>query len=205
MSPFQGPAGNVVDKAQVSGIEFRLVDRFNRRVVEIVREIPVAKLLDVGCGEGHLVARLVREIFGLHATAIDQDDPELRAHWQALRSPRLAFEVADVCELPFPNAAFQLITAFEVLEHLRNPDEAMFEIRRVCNGWLVASVPWEPVWRLGNIARLRYWRDLGNTPGHVNHWTRRGWRKFLERHGRIDHLEVSPPWTIARVQLTPWP
>ena len=39
--------------------------------------------------------------------------------------------------------------------------------------------PFEPVWRLGNMARGRYLKDLGNTPGHVNHWSRWSFRRFV--------------------------
>ena len=107
-----------------------------------------------------------------------------------------------MCALPFPDSSFQIVTAFELLEHLDDPETALREIRRVCNGWLVASVPWEPWWRAGNLAHGRYMRELGNTPGHVNHWTRAGFRRLLEPHGYVDHLETSPVWSLARVRLS---
>jgi len=58
-------------------------------------------------------------------------------------------------------------------------------------------VPREPIWRILNIARGKYIGDLGNTPGHVNHWSRRGFIDLLSR--RFDVVEVrSPlPWTMA--------
>jgi hypothetical protein len=38
---------------------------------------------------------------------------------------------------------------------------------------LLVSVPREPLWRMLNMARGAYWPALGNTPGHLNHWSRR--------------------------------
>ena len=43
---------------------------------------------------------------------------------------------------------------------------------RVARRWLLVSVPHEPLWRALNVARGAYLRELGNTPGHLNHWTR---------------------------------
>jgi hypothetical protein len=59
-------------------------------------------------------------------------------------------------------------------------------------------VPFEPIWRTGNIIRRRYVSDWGNTPGHVNHWTRWGFSRFVR--GAFDVQEVSTPlpWTMVR-------
>ena len=41
------------------------------------------------------------------------------------------------------------------------------------NGFILLSVPKEPIWRICNMARGKYWKDLGNTPGHIQHWTKK--------------------------------
>ena len=83
----------------------------------------------------------------------------------------------DATTLPFPDDSFDLVLAIEVLEHVPGPDAALGELARVCSGTFIASVPFEPIWRAGNLARRRYVRQLGNTPGHVNHWTRWGFQQ----------------------------
>ena len=67
----------------------------------------------------------------------------------------------------------------------------------MCSGTFIASVPFEPIWRAGNIVRRRYVRDCGNTPGHVNHWTRWGFRGSWSP---FDVQEISSPlpWTMVR-------
>ena len=68
----------------------------------------------------------------------------------------------------------------------------------MCSGTFVASVPFEPIWRAGNLARRRYVRELGNTPGHVNHWTRWGFQKFVETRFHVQQVRSPLPWTMVR-------
>ena len=71
------------------------------------------------------------------------------------------------------------------------------ELARVCAGTLIASVPFEPIWRAGNLARGRYVRDLGNTPGHVNHWTRWGFTRFVSTRFDVERVRNPLPWTMV--------
>lgn len=201
MSPFQGPIGNNQEKWEFSGVRGRVVERFNRRAVALVGETQATQVLDVGTGEGHLIKRIVDENPAVHALGTDADDPRLRRYWEEFRSPRLSFRVADATKLPFEDNSFQVVTAFEVLEHLDDPVTALSEIRRVCKGMLIASVPWEPFWRAGNMLTGQYVKAGGNTPGHVQHWSKRGFRRLLEQYGRIDSVQTCAPWTLARVRL----
>jgi ubiquinone/menaquinone biosynthesis C-methylase UbiE len=105
---------------------------------------------------------------------------------------------ADATRLPFPDDAFDLALAIEVMEHIPQPARALDELARVCTGTLVLSVPFEPVWRAGNLARRRYVRDWGNTPGHVNHWTRWGFRRFVADRFTVERVSSPLPWTMVR-------
>jgi SAM-dependent methyltransferase len=216
MSAFQGPAGNNFNKFEATGAQGRMVDEFNARVVEALHNIPGVRVLDAGCGEGQMIHHIVERNSDLVAVGIDADAPELKAYWERFEGPRLRFQVADVCALPFEDNSFDIVTALEVLEHLENPHLALREIRRVCRGTLIATVPWEPIWRVGNMAQRRYFMHLGNTPGHIQHWTRRGFGRLLAPHGRIEHLERCAVWSLAQVRLSdrnelsappidPWP
>jgi hypothetical protein len=64
------------------------------------------------------------------------------------------------------------------------------------NGWVLLSVPWEPVFRGLNLLRGKNITRLGNDPDHVNHWGRLGFGKFVST--RFD-IVTSPevfPWTM---------
>jgi hypothetical protein len=61
---------------------------------------------------------------------------------------------------------------------------------------VLLSTPWEPVWRLLNLARGRYVRDLGNTPGHVQHFGRRALVRLAEARLRVVAVRRPLPWTV---------
>jgi hypothetical protein len=58
-------------------------------------------------------------------------------------------------------------------------------------------VPNEPLWRALNMARGAYLSDFGNTPGHLQHWGSRSFRRFIETE--LDVIEMSRPlpWLMA--------
>jgi hypothetical protein len=72
---------------------------------------------------------------------------------------------------------------------------------RVAQRWLLVSVPREPLWRGLNMARGAYLKDLGNTPGHLNHWSKRGFVALLERHGEVVETRSPFPWTMLLVRV----
>ena len=92
-------------------------------------------------------------------------------------------------------------SAIEVLEHVPEPEATLAEMARVARGHLLVSVPREPLWRGLNMARGAYWRDLGNTPGHVNHWSKRGFVSLLSRYGTVEEARSPFPWTMLLVRL----
>ena len=67
----------------------------------------------------------------------------------------------------------------------------------IARPWLIASVPREPLWRALNLARLSYVRELGNTPGHMGHWSRRGFERFLGERFEVIEVRSPIPWTMA--------
>ena len=51
-----------------------------------------------------------------------------------------------------------------------------------------------------NLARGAYVRELGNTPGHLNHWSRRAFVALLSRHGDVQAVRSPFPWTMLLVR-----
>jgi SAM-dependent methyltransferase len=153
-----------------------------------------SRILEIGVGEGVVMAR-VRERFP-DATIIGLDLPDhsLADEWRELG---LSCLFGDATSLPFADGTFDLVLAIEVLEHVPNPDRALSELERVGTGALIASVPFEPIWRVGNLIRRRYISSLGNTPGHVNHWTRWGFARMVSRRFAIERVRSPLPWTMV--------
>jgi hypothetical protein len=51
------------------------------------------------------------------------------------------------------------------------------------------------------MLRGAYWPALGNTPGHLNHWSRRGFVRLLARHGEPAAVRSPLPWTLVLVRI----
>ena len=66
---------------------------------------------------------------------------------------------------------------------------------------LLVSVPREPLWRMLNMARGAYVAQLGNTPGHLNHWSKRSFTALLQARGEVVQVRSPFPWTMLLVRL----
>jgi len=203
VSPAATPTGNAYDKYGVEHpIERRLVDGFLRALDGVLPATPPQRVLEVGVGEGEISARVRERYPDATVIGIDLFDPELGEQWRR-RGAMGAF--ADVAHLPFPDDAFDLVLGIEVLEHVTTPARALSEIRRVGRETFVLSVPREPVWRIANVLRGRYVRQLGNTPGHVNHWSTRRFRTLVDTYLDLRATKTPFPWTLVSARRRPPP
>ena len=194
--------GNTYDKyGSTNPVVRRLMAGFESSLDALFVHADAHSLLDVGCGEGVLVEQWARALGDRRVVGIDLDDPALHAEWAKRSAPNLEYRVMKAENLPFADGEFDVATAIEVLEHVPDPDHTVAEMARVAQGWLLVSVPREPLWRALNVARGAYLRDLGNTPGHLNHWSKRSFVKLLSRHGEVVQARSPFPWTMLLVRL----
>ena len=116
---------------------------------------------------------------------IDLEDPAIQAEWAKRQAPNLEYKIMKAETFPFADGEFELASAIEVLEHVPDPEHTVAEMARVARGGhLLVSVPREPMWRGLNMARGAYIKDLGNTPGHLNHWSRKAFVELLAATAR---------------------
>jgi 2-polyprenyl-3-methyl-5-hydroxy-6-metoxy-1,4-benzoquinol methylase len=196
------PTGNTFDKyGSANPVVKRLMGGFHSTLDELWAQAAPRSILDVGCGEGVLTAQWAERLGDGHIVGIDLDDPKLRAEWERRPRPNLEFRVEEATSLSFADGEFDMACAIEVLEHVPEPEATLAEMARVASGHLLVSVPREPLWRGLNIARGAYLRDLGNTPGHVNHWSKRAFVSLLSRYGTVEEARSPFPWTMALVRL----
>ena len=196
------PTGNTYDKYGSSNpMVKRLMTGFQSALDDLWGRAAPESILDVGCGEGVLTAAWAERLGDGRVVGIDLDDPKLRAEWAERTRPNLEFRAEEATSLSFDDDEFDMAAAIEVLEHLPAPEVTVAEMARVARRWLLVSVPREPLWRGLNVARGAYVRDLGNTPGHVNHWSKRAFVSLLSRYGTVEEARSPFPWTMALVRL----
>ena len=196
------PTGNTYDKYGSSNpVVKRLMGGFHSTLDELFARAAPASILDVGCGEGVLTVEWAQRLGDGRVVGIDLDDPKLRAEWERRTRPNLEFRAEEATSLSFGDDEFDLAAAIEVLEHVPEPEATLAEMARVSAGHLLVSVPREPLWRGLNIARGAYLRDLGNTPGHVNHWSKREFVSLLSRHGSVEEARSPFPWTMLLLRV----
>jgi 2-polyprenyl-3-methyl-5-hydroxy-6-metoxy-1,4-benzoquinol methylase len=196
------PTGNTFDKyGSTNPVVRRLVARFAAVVGELLTAAAPDSVLDVGCGEGVLTYEWARRMTSTHFVGLDLPDPRLEAQWVQRGAPNLEFQAGTGESLPFSNGEFDLVAAIESLEHVSDPAQVLGQMAGVARSHLLVSVPREPLWRALNLARGAYLPALGNTPGHVNHFSKRGLTRLLEGHGEIAELRSPLPWTVALVRV----
>jgi 2-polyprenyl-3-methyl-5-hydroxy-6-metoxy-1,4-benzoquinol methylase len=197
------PTGNTYDKyGSTNPVVRRLMNGFESTLEELWHKAAPASILDVGCGEGVLTEQWADKLGDGRIVGIDLDDPKLKAEWDKRRRANLEYRVEDATNLSFADNEFDMATAIEVLEHVPDPERTVAEMARVAKRWLLVSVPREPLWRGLNMARGAYVKDLGNTPGHINHWSKRSFVAMLSRHGTVEEVRSPFPWTMVLVRVS---
>jgi 2-polyprenyl-3-methyl-5-hydroxy-6-metoxy-1,4-benzoquinol methylase len=200
-SDFVGPIGNASPKYEASNPVVRsLLARFLGRIDEAAASLAPTSVLDVGCGEGIVTERLARRLAPAPVLGVDADDSRLRDEWQTRSGPNLSFDTGSAYDLKFADGSFDLVCAIEVFEHLEHPREALAELRRVAGRALLLSVPNEPAWRISHFLAGRNVSSLGNTPGHVNHWSKRAFLELVSELGAA-RAQIVFPWTLAVVEV----
>ena len=195
--------GNTYDKyGSTNPVVRRLMAGFEASLADLFAQARPQSVLDVGCGEGVLTHKWATQLGAEHrVVGIDLEDATLQAEWEQRQAPNLEYRIMKAEDLPFADGEFDLATAIEVLEHVPDPEHTVAEMARVASGHLLVSVPREPVWRMTNMARGAYLRELGNTPGHLNHWSKASFVKLLSRHGEVVEARSPFPWTMLLVRV----
>jgi 2-polyprenyl-3-methyl-5-hydroxy-6-metoxy-1,4-benzoquinol methylase len=194
--------GNTYDKyGSTNPVVRRLMSSFERTLEELFQRAQPQSLLDVGCGEGVLVQQWALSLPGKRVVGIDLEEDSIQAGWAERGAPNLEYRTMQAENLPFSANEFDLAAAIEVLEHVPDPEHTVAEMARCAERHLLVSVPREPLWRMLNLARGAYIPQLGNTPGHLNHWSRRSFTQLLARHGDVIEVRSPFPWTMLLVRL----
>jgi len=173
-----------------------LLREFDRVISELAAHAAPKSILEVGCGEGHII-KLLLDNTSAPILATDLSESVLDDAKQAISSDRVTFRTADIMEIDPVEPAPDLVVCCEVLEHLPDPQGGLEALQRQRANWYILSVPREPIWRLLNMARGAYLRDFGNSPGHLQHWSQREFLKFIGQAFEPVIIRAPLPWTVV--------
>ena len=194
------PTGNTYDKyGSTNPVVKRLMARFERDMFELLDQATPASILDVGCGEGVLTEQWADRTPG-RVVGIDLEDPKLRSEWERRDAPEPRVPRRRRPHAPVCGRRVRGCDRDGGARARARPGRRAGGDVQVASRWVLVSVPREPLWRGLNMARGAYLRDLGNTPGHLNHWSKRSFATLLGHHGEIVELRSPFPWTMALVR-----
>lgn len=193
------PEGNYYDKYSSKNIiERKMMSSFFKTVRSVLGYTEnISSVYDAGCGEGHFTS-FVRSCFPKASiTATDISETVIAKASEDYKELAINFEQRNIYELDTAQK-YNLITCSEVMEHLEEPEKVLKEFEAMTDGYVLITVPNEPIWRILNMCRFKYLRRLGNTPGHIQHWNKRKFLKMVSENCGLQAVKSakSLPWLI---------
>lgn len=173
-----------------------LLSKFDKKLRCFLQDIKPVRVLEIGSGTAHIV-EIVKTMYpNCHYTAVDIDE-SLLEQARAKGADEIVLSAGEPLSLSYEDKSFDLVLMMEVLEHLYKPEEALKEAQRLCSKHFIASVPNEPLWRILQMMMLKHLKDWGNTPGHINHWNKKGFEKLLSGYFTISETAKPLPWVMV--------
>lgn len=178
---------------------------FAQSLSQLVEKVRPESIHEIGCGEGYWVIEWTRQ--GFNARGCDFSEAVVHiAHDNAKalgNTKQPIFTARSIYDVEANLDSADLIVCCEVLEHLEHPEAGLEALQRIVSNYLIISVPREPMWCALNLVRGKYITSLGNTPGHIQHWSS---NRFIELASKyFDVIEVNKPipWTMLLCKAKP--
>lgn len=174
-------------------LQRRQIGRLLERVVTLAKHFRPKTVLDAGGGEGFLTGYLAASFPDAAITVVDlssDDLGRLRA-----RLPKVETIVGNLETFDL-GRQFDVLIATEVLEHLPRAREALRRFAQHA-ARIIVTVPHEPLFMATNFLRGKNFSRFGNDPEHMNHWSPRSLRRFLETELIVDRVDTVFPWIVA--------
>jgi len=152
------------------------------------------RVLDVGCGTGHLAQAIVERSMPSEVRAIDLAAAYIEHARSRNRDPRVVFEVDDACAMKFADHTFDRVHSMLVLHFVPQAAQAVSEMRRVVKpGGVVAAAVWDV--RGGFVANRMFFDTAAALDPKANERRARNYTRPMTRPG-----ELSRTWREAGLQ-----
>ncbi len=180
---FNCPSGS--ESARRVALARRRLARAGRLLERTPAEI---RLIDVGCSRGDFVAAAAR--LGFRAEGVEPA-PHIAA---AARAAGLTVHQGLLEEQRFPAACFDVVTLFEVIEHLPAPIALLHECHRILrsNGILIASTGNTASWTVAAMQGRWDYFQIAQDAGHVSFFNPRSIALLASRTGfGVEHIVTT--------------
>lgn len=196
--------GNVYDKySSRNPIVKWMMNGFKSDLSALVARASPQSIHEIGCGEGYWVLRWNEQ--GLRARGCDiskQVIETARENANGRGLPSSLLKSCSIYDLDAKKDSADLVVCCEVIEHLKNPVAGLQALQRVVERYLIVSVPREPIWSALNLARCKYVSRCGNTPGHIQHWSKSSFIQLVSKYFEVVEVRSPLPWTMLLCR--PW-
>lgn len=194
--------GNTFDKYGSRNPVVRyIMQGFDNALSALIQKAAPTTIHEIGCGEGYWVMRWNEQ--GMVARGCDFSSQVIEIAQENARErnlPSELFQSKSIYDLNAEDDGADLIVCCEVLEHLEFPERGLEALQCVTEKHLIVSVPREPIWCTLNLARGKYLESWGNTPGHIQHWSKLGFVRLVSRYFDVIEVRSPLPWTMLLCQ-----
>lgn len=190
--------GNLKKHTSQNLLIIKIMRCFYKDVNDMLIGLPIKQLLDVGCGEGFITAKIKETFPFLNITGIDIEKEYIKYASEHFKN--IKFIKDDIFKSNISDESFDIVICNQVLEHLNNYEEALDVIIKKSKKYILISVPNEPFFRIANICRLKYLFRLGNTPGHINNWSIKQFKLIMKEKGDVKKFKTSTFWNICLIE-----
>jgi ubiquinone/menaquinone biosynthesis C-methylase UbiE len=189
----------------------RVMGRWSRRLaplfIDFAGTAAGERVLDVGCGTGHLAFALAERGVASEIRAIDLAAPYVEHARQRNTHRHVTFDVGDACALPYPDAAFDRVLSMLMLHFVPKTHEAIAQMRRVARpGAVVAATVWDA--RGGYVANRVFWDTAAAVDPDANARRARNYTRPMTRPGelgeawrRAGFTEVAETSLVIRMEF----
>ncbi|EIK95623.1 type 11 methyltransferase [Pseudomonas sp. M47T1] len=190
--------GNAYDKyGSKNPIVKWMMNGFESALSDFVTKAEPKSIHEIGCGEGYWVLRWTEQEINARGCDFSKTVIELARENSIARgvSPSI-FQPCSIYDLEATKDSADLLVCCEVLEHLEDPDAGLQALKNLAFQHLILSVPREPLWRALNFARGKYIAQFGNTPGHIQHWSKQRFITMVSKYFDVIEISSPLPWTM---------
>lgn len=117
-----------------------------RRVMGFLHSLQFETLLDVGSGRGVFLIPFLKEFPWIRVTSLDILEKRVTFLNELADGgyPQLHAVRENICEQPFPENSFDVVTLLEVLEHIPEVEQAVIAAVKMAKQYVVVTVPSKP-------------------------------------------------------------